>query len=90
MEDAATAEISRAQLWQWTHHATGILDEGRNVSPELFKKLLREEMEAIKQELGEQTFGAGQYRVAAKHLEEITLAGEFVPFLTSVLYAELD
>lgn len=90
MEDAATAEISRAQLWQWTRHATGILDEGRNVSPDLFRKLLREEMESIKQNLGDPGFGAGHYRDAANHLEQITLAAEFAPFLTSVLYAELD
>ncbi|MDH3440621.1 MAG: malate synthase A, partial [Gammaproteobacteria bacterium] len=90
MEDAATAEISRAQLWQWTHHATGILDEGRNVSPEWFRKLLREEMEQIKDRLGDDAFGAGNHRVAAKLLEQITLADEFVAFLTTVAYAELD
>ena len=90
MEDAATAEISRAQLWQWTHHATGILDEGRNVSPEWFRKLLREEMEGTKKQLGEDAFGAGHYRLAAKLLEQITLTDEFVSFLTTVAYDELD
>jgi malate synthase len=44
MEDAATAEISRAQVWQWVHHATGVLDEGRNITYGLFKTLMREEM----------------------------------------------
>jgi len=45
MEDAATAEISRAQVWQWVHHATGILDEGRNITYELFQTLLDEELD---------------------------------------------
>lgn len=90
MEDAATAEISRAQLWQWTHHATGILDEGRNVSAEWFRELLNEEMESTKQALGEDRFESGHYRVAANHLEQITLADRFVPFLTTVAYTDID
>ncbi|MBT8101240.1 MAG: malate synthase A, partial [Gammaproteobacteria bacterium] len=90
MEDAATAEISRAQLWQWTHHATGILDEGRNVSPAWFKKLLGEEMARIEDRLGEDAFGSGHYPRAAKLLEQITLADKFLSFLTTVAYDELD
>ena len=46
MEDAATAEISRAQIWQWVHHETGIIDEGRNITYGYFKALMREEMES--------------------------------------------
>jgi malate synthase len=90
MEDAATAEISRAQLWQWTHHATGILDTGRNVSPEYFRELLQEETEVMQRTMGEETYGAGHYRTAANYLEQITLTDKFVPFLTTVIYDDLD
>ncbi len=90
MEDAATAEISRAQLWQWVHHATGILDEGTNVSAELFRRLLREEMGKLKDELGDSHFSNGHYRRAAQLVEQITLDVVCVPFLTSLAYADLD
>ena len=90
MEDAATAEISRAQLWQWVHHATGILDEGTNVSAELFRRLLREEMGKLKDELGDSHFSNGQFRRAAQFVEQITLDEVFAPFLTSRAYADLD
>jgi malate synthase len=90
MEDAATAEISRAQVWQWVHHATGILDEGRNVSYDLFRNLLREEMDAIRDAVGDQRFEAGSYRRAAQLMDEITRQDEFAGFLTLVAYDELD
>ncbi len=90
MEDAATAEISRAQLWQWVHHATGILDEGTNVSAELFRRLLREEMGKLKDELGDSRFSNGHYRRAAQLLEQTTLDEVCAPFLTSLAYADLD
>ena len=52
MEDAATAEISRAQIWQWIHHPGGVLDDGRKVTAELFRKLLDEERERLQGALG--------------------------------------
>lgn len=90
MEDAATAEISRAQVWQWVHHETGVLDSGRNITYGYFKALLREEMANIRMAVGEKSFDEGQYRHAARLLDEITSSGEFVPFLTSVAYEELE
>ena len=90
MEDAATAEISRAQLWQWVHHATGILDEGINISYELFRTLLREEMDKIRQQVGDGPFEAGQYRRAANLLDQLTKDEEFTEFLTSVAYQDID
>ena len=90
MEDAATAEISRSQVWQWVHHATGVLDEGRNVTYDLFKSLLREEMDKIRVEVGDAAFENGHYRRAAQLLEEITQQDTFSPFLTSVAYADID
>jgi malate synthase len=90
MEAAATAEISRAQVWQWVHHETGILDEGRNITYSWFKALLREEMERIRQQVGDESFETGQVRKAAQLMDEITKQSEFVPFLTSVAYDYID
>ena len=90
MEDAATAEISRAQIWQWVHHATGVLDEGRNITYDLFKELLREEMDKIREQTGDSAFENGHYRRAAQLLDEITEQDAFTPFLTSVAYADIE
>ena len=90
MEDAATAEISRAQLWQWVHHPTGVLDEGRNITYDFFKQLLREEMNAIRVAVGEDRFDTGHYRQAAGLLDSLTADTEFAEFLTSVAYEALD
>jgi malate synthase len=89
MEDAATAEIARAQLWQWVHHATGILDEGHNVTTDLFRSLMREEMETIRADIGDDAFRQGAFRVAAGFLDRFTSSDDFVPFITTELYAEL-
>jgi malate synthase len=90
MEDAATAEISRAQVWQWVHHATGVLDEGRNITYDLFRDLLREEMDKIREQVGGPAFENGHYRRAAQLLDEITGQDAFAPFLTSLAYADID
>jgi malate synthase len=90
MEDAATAEISRAQLWQWVHHETGILDSGRNITYEYFKALLGEEMEKIRSAVGDEAFADGRYRRAAELIDRITQQDEFATFLTLVGYEELD
>ncbi|MFQ5983025.1 MAG: malate synthase A, partial [Woeseiaceae bacterium] len=90
MEDAATAEISRAQVWQWVHHETGVLDEGRNVTYELFKTLLGEELEKIREQVGEEWFAQGGYEHAAELLDQITAQDDFAPFLTLVAYREID
>jgi len=90
MEDAATVEISRAQLWQWVHQATGILDEGTNVTYDLFKTLLRQEMDKIREQVGDGIFEAGQYRRAANLLDELTRNDEFTEFLTSIAYEQID
>jgi malate synthase len=90
MEDAATAEISRAQLWQWVHHETGVLDEGRNVTYGLFKSLMREEMGKIRTEVGDSAFENGHYRRAAQLLDDITQNDSFAPFLTTVAYEDIE
>ena len=90
MEDAATAEISRAQVWQWVHHETGVLDDGRPVTYDMFKELLREEMDKIREEVGASAFDNGQYREAAALMDKITRQNTFATFLTLEAYEEID
>ncbi|MBZ0299259.1 MAG: malate synthase A, partial [Anaerolineae bacterium] len=63
MEDAATAEISRAQVWQWLHHQA-TLDDGRALTEDLYGQLLAEEMDAIRQEIGAARFDGGHFGLA--------------------------
>jgi malate synthase len=89
MEDAATAEISRSQIWQWIRSEKGKLDDGRKVTTELFRKLLAEELPKVRTHLGEEAWKAGQYEAGAKLFDEIT-TGEYVEFLTLPAYAKID
>src|SRR3954469_2294671 len=89
MEDAATAEISRSQIWQWIRSPKGALEDGRKVTPELFKKLLAEELPKVRAYLGEAAYAGGRYEDGAKLFEEITL-GEYVEFLTLPAYTRID
>src|ERR1700694_2996293 len=89
MEDAATAEISRSQIWQWIRSPKGVLDDGRKVTAELFKQLLAEELPKVRAYLGEAAYGAGRYEQGAKLFETITL-GEYVEFLTLPAYELID
>ena len=89
MEDAATAEISRSQIWQWIRSPMGVLDDGRKVSVELFRRLLAEEMPKVRSELGEEGWKAGKYEEAAKLFDRLT-AGDYVEFLTLPAYSLID
>ncbi len=89
MEDAATAEISRSQIWQWMRSEKGKLDDGRKVTVELFRKLLAEELPKVRSTLGEGAWKAGKYEQAAKLFDEIT-TGEYVDFLTLPAYRLID
>ena len=89
MEDAATAEISRAQIWQWIHHPAGRLADGRRVTAELFSALLAEEQARLRVSLGDPVYAAGHFDHAARILAEITTAPEFASFLTLAAYREL-
>jgi malate synthase len=89
MEDAATAEISRSQIWQWIRSPKGVLDDGRKVTPELFRTLLAEELPKVKTYLGAEGWRAGEYETAAKLFDQIT-TGEYVDFLTLPAYALID
>ncbi|HET9043202.1 MAG TPA: malate synthase A [Burkholderiales bacterium] len=89
MEDAATAEISRSQIWQWIRSPKGVLDDGRKVTVELFRALLKEELPKVKTYLGDEAWKAGKYEAAAQLFDEIT-TGEYVEFLTLPAYQKID
>jgi len=82
MEDAATAEISRSQIWQWIRSPKGVLDDGRKVSRELVRKFLPEELARVRTLLSEDAWKAGRYEEAARLFDEITVSDEYVDFLT--------
>ncbi|WP_047154833.1 malate synthase A [Aneurinibacillus tyrosinisolvens] len=82
MEDAATAEISRAQVWQWIRHPKGILDDGRKVTAPLFEQLLGEELEKIKEAVGEDHYRSGKYQLASELFSQLILDDKFENFLT--------
>lgn len=81
MEDAATAEISRASIWQWIQHEQS-LSNGKLVTKQLFKDMLVQELANVKEEVGAEAFTHGKFTQAAVLLEEITTADELVDFLT--------
>jgi malate synthase len=82
MEDAATAEISRSQIWQWIRSPKGVLDDGRKVTVELFRELQADEMNKLKAQIGEQRFVDGKYQLASELFDQITTSDSFVEFLT--------
>ena len=86
MEDAATAEISRSQIWQWINSPKGILEDGRKVDVELFRKILAEELPKVRKIVGEEAYNSGTYEKAAKLFEDITTTKDFVEFLTLPAY----
>jgi malate synthase len=90
MEDAATAEISRSQIWQWMRSPKGKLDDGRKVTKELFRALLAEELPKVKTYLGEAGWKAGKYDAGAKLFEKITTDDRYVEFLTLPAYDFVD
>jgi malate synthase len=89
MEDAATAEISRAQVWQWIRHPRGKLNDGRKVTKELFRAVLDEELNKIRNAVGHDRFLKGKYDVARGLFDKITTDDNFVEFLTLPGYEKL-
>lgn len=85
MEDAATAEISRAQVWQWLYHRAKLAD-GREVTSELFDAVLKDEMAKVRDAIGHQAYDAGRFREAIDLFREMSLAHDFAEFLTIPAY----
>ena len=84
MEDAATSEISRAQVWQWIRHPDGRLDDGRKVTKELFRNVLKEELGKVRR------FPGDKFETARELFDEITTDDEFAEFLTLPAYERLE
>jgi malate synthase len=89
MEDAATAEISRAQLWQWAHHG-GRTTDGVTLDVPTVQATIPVVLERIKQELGPEKFAATKFVAAGKLFDQMTAAKELPEFLTSVAYLSID
>src|SRR5207249_4492581 len=89
MEDAATAEISRSQVWQWIQHGVA-LAEGPTVTRELVKKIEQEELAKIRKTVGDDFYGSGRYEEAASLFDDVALSRDFAEFLTRPGYERLD
>ena len=89
MEDAATAEISRSQIWQWVHHAVELKD-GRTVTPALVRQVLDEETAKIRASVGEDTWRAGRPAETRELFEQVALSPKLIEFLTIPAYEYLD
>ena len=89
MEDAATCEISRSQIWQWLHHGAR-LEDGRAITPELVRSIEGEELEKIKGLVGADAFRRGRWDEARALFEQVALADDFAEFLTLPAYEHVD
>ena len=88
MEDAATAEISRSQVWQWLHNDVH-LDDGQVVTRELVERLIDEEIDAIHQKIGDESFAAGGWDDARAIFTQMALSEDFAEFLTLPAYERM-
>jgi malate synthase len=85
MEDAATAEISRAQVWQWLYHRAKLAD-GREVTQELFESVLKDEMAKVRDAVGHDAYDKGRFAEATALFRDMSLAHDFAEFLTIPAY----
>ncbi|QJR16852.1 malate synthase A [Usitatibacter palustris] len=90
MEDAATAEISRSQVWQWMRSPKGVLDDGRRVTRALFHEILVDELKKTPGIVGAEAYAAGKYEEGAKLFEDISASDDYVEFLTLPAYQAID
>jgi len=90
MEDAATAEISRAQIWQWIRRSEAKLTDGRKITVELFQQIMAEELEKIKASLGGEQYAARHFEQASALFDKLTTNDQFTEFLTLPGYQYLD
>jgi malate synthase len=89
MEDAATAEISRTQVWQWIHNPKGILQNGRKVTVELVRGLIQEELSRIRRERGNERFEKGMFPAATELFDSLVTKPDLEEFLTLSAYEQL-
>jgi malate synthase len=89
MEDAATAEIARSQVWQWLKKGV-TLEGGEPLTRDLLRRYQQEELEKIRQALGEAAYARGRFEEAIRLFEQVALAGDFAEFLTLPAYDILE
>jgi malate synthase len=89
MEDAATAEISRSQVWQWVHNGV-VTAEGTPITPEFVRRIESEELAKVEAAIGGEAFAGGRFDEARELFESVALADDFVEFLTLPAYERLD
>jgi len=88
MEDTATVEICRAQIWQWIHHSAKLV-EGPTITRRLFRSMLREEKARITEEIGLRAYHTSNYRGAGELLDRLTTSDSFPEFMTLMAYDNL-
>jgi malate synthase len=89
MEDAATAEISRTQVWQWIHNGARMVD-GRVVTYELYRELLEEELIKIREYVGDDLFENGRFKEAVTLFDKLVKDTDYVEFLTLPAYELIE
>jgi malate synthase len=89
MEDAATAEISRSQIWQWINSPKGVLDDGREITIEMFREMLPEELSKVEKTVGTTPFASESYKTAARLLDRLVINKDFEDFLTFSAYEHI-
>jgi len=82
MEDAATAEISRSQVWQWIRHPKGVLEDGRKITMEMYQKLKTEELGKIHHDMGDEEYNNRCFNEAEQLFDRLIQDGNFIEFLT--------
>jgi len=89
MEDAATAEISRSQVWQWVRHGAR-LEDGRRITAELVRAVTHDELQALRDRLGSERIERGRFGLAAELLLEMMTSDQYTDWLTTAAYRYLD
>lgn len=90
MEDAATAEISRSQIWQWLHNNGTQLDDGREITPELVTTMVPDVLRSIKEMVGPEQYTQGKFNEASDLFQQIILADQYTEFMTLPAYECLN
>jgi malate synthase A len=89
MEDAATAEIARAQIWQWIRYPKGVLENGKKVTIEMFREALARQLLDIREELGDQVYESRHFQAAGELLDRLITNKKLPAFLTLEAYGQL-
>jgi malate synthase len=89
MEDTATAEIARSQVWQWVHHDVRLTD-GTIVNRAFVQQMVEQELGKIRNSIGESAFDRGRFEDARDLFERVALSDDFVEFLTTPAYERID